>query len=393
MTKKLPKTALFCTLFALFQCLAASCVFAQSPFNVQWDERSTSDKTKQTNDEAARGDPTPSNVGHGRSMEIPHESIPSPVVLAAIQSNPVGEYDDAMKEIAPKVLKQAIQNPTYPQETPHDLQIIEAAAKENFENKNYLNAFNLYQHYEKRMQEAGFDLRQTDLLQNQILVAFKAQKFDHAIAYLHQLDILEPDPQNVDKFEAIRNLVEHRIYQEYPNTVFIRGQTNDYQTWKRIHQYSRPLFFAICLALWGCLFVLSAIIYAHYTLQKRSSRKLVYALLPLWALAAYFLLSLVVEREYTREMQFAVLLDNTSLRANVSPNPQQITDPSFAEGLTVRILSQNEDWSFIQRADGMTAWISNSDIYKLRTLDQATMNLPIKAYRESQQNDASKFNE
>ena len=77
------------------------------------------------------------------------------------------------------------------------------------------------------------------------------------------------------------------------------------------------------------------------------------------------------------------MLDSTSLKSDISPNPKSFEEPGYAEGLIVKVISQNADWAFIERADGKTAWVSNTDIYKLRSVDRATMNLGIKAYRES----------
>ena len=263
------------------------------------------------------------------------------------------------------------------------LQALEKRAKESYDNRQYTNAFTLYREYEIQMRNAGYDVIQPDLLHNQMLAALKAQKFGYAIAYLQQLEIIAPSRDNRQKLAAIQSLVEYNISQQYPDAIFVRGKTDKFQTWQRVHRYSKPELFTFMIAIWAAFFLIIGAIYLLPYFYDRKPQKLFLSLILLQLLLICALVLLISNRQSTENLQFAVLLDSTSLKSDISPNPKSFEEPGYAEGLIVKVISQNADWAFIERADGKTAWVSNTDIYKLRSVDRATMNLGIKAYRES----------
>ena len=334
---------------------------AQHAQNVKQNRQSETKRMRMTHISAEDEDENGSAEPNAGSRALPDNGLHSAVPTAAFVFQP-----------------SKTASPAHAMAFLHDL---EQLAKESCEKRQYGNALSIYREYETQMRNAGYDVLQIDLLHNQMIAALKAGKLGYAIAYLQQIEILAPSKENRNKLAALRSLVEYGISQNNPDAVFVRGQADNFQTWLRVSHFSQPQIYAIVLVIWTALFAFLGIAYAAQYVSKRNPKKVILTLVPLWISLFAVIVVIVAEHQTAKKLRYAVLLDTMSLSTDISPNPKRVSEQGFAEGQIVAVHSQNEKWSYIERADGVTAWVANTDIYPLRSVDQATMNSDIKAYR------------
>ncbi len=353
---------------------------AQTPKNVQTDANGNSAPT--ISDAQHAQNIKQNRQSETRRMRMTHISAEDETGNAAQNADRVGLSENGQKTAVPTepfVLQPSkTASPAHATAYLHDL---EHFAKESFEKRQYDNVLGIYREYETQMRNAGYDALQIDLLHNQMLAALKAGKLGYAIAYLQQIEIIAPSKENRNKLAALRSLVEYGISQNNPDAVFVRGQADNFQTWQRVSHFSQPQIYAIVLVIWAALFAFLGMGYAAQFITKQNPKKVILTIIPLWIILLVVFAVIITEHRTAKNFRYAILLDTASLSADISPNPKRVGEQGFAEGQIVAVLSQNEKWSYIKRADGVTAWVSNNDIYRLRSVDQATMNSGIKAYR------------
>lgn len=238
------------------------------------------------------------------------------------------------------------------------LQRIEDEALQHFQNGDIAAACHGYAQLEQRMIAEGFAPRQPDLLFNQSLCAVHAKQYGTAIAYLKQANLLRRDDETTDAIEKLTRYIEHGVYQTAPDTRFVRGTSDRYDRWEATHALSEVDYIHIFLVLWGVLFALLTGILILNALARPISRKICAAVFLLWTICLAIACTAVLMRRAAASDAYGVVTAIT--------NPP---DSAFIPGLTVRILSESDGMSLIQRADGVTCRIPTQNLYPLRGKD------------------------
>lgn len=240
-----------------------------------------------------------------------------------------------------------------------DLNRLENAALQHFQKGDIVAACNDYVQLEQRMLAEGFAHLQPDLLFNQALCAVHAKQYGTAIAYLKQANLLRRDPETTDAIEKLTRYIEHGVYQTAPNTRFVRGTSDRYDRWEATHAFSDVDYIHLFLVLWIILFALLTGMLILNALARPISRKICAAVFLLWAIGLAIACTGVLMRRDAANDAYGVV--------TAISNPP---DSAFIPGLTVRILSESDSMSLVQRADGVTCRIPTQNIYRLRGKDE-----------------------
>jgi hypothetical protein len=246
----------------------------------------------------------------------------------------------------------------------NSLASLERKAQQFFDDNQPVRALEVYQYLENSFAEDGWDHLQPDLLYNQAIACYRAGKTGSAIGYLKQLDLLQPSDEISAQIHELQMLIEHNVYRKAPGTMFVRGESNEYATWKLLQQFPMSSLHLGILIAWPCLFVLIGFI-----ILKRRNKRLRLVLgttIVLTSLILGLLGFMVFQKHRIESLQFGVLTGTDSLRT-APVNGPHVDDKSFVPGITVRIVSSTGDWLQIERFDGIRAWLSSNDLYKLHT--------------------------
>ena len=252
----------------------------------------------------------------------------------------------------------------------NSLASLEAKAQKFLADNQPVRALEVYQYLENTLTEDGWDTLQPDLLYNQAIACYRAGKTGTAIGYLKQLNLLQPSDEISAQIHELQMLIEHNVYRKAPGTMFVRGESNDFATWKLMQQFSMSSLHIGILIAWTCLFVLVALLILKH--QNSRLRLILVTTMILTGLVLGLLGFMVFQKHRVEPLQFGVLTGTDSLRA-APVNGPLIEDKAFVPGITVRIVSTTGDWLQIERFDGIRAWLSSNDLYRLRTQEQRSL--------------------
>ncbi len=244
------------------------------------------------------------------------------------------------------------------------LEMLEQMASEQI-NSGYPDvALEVYRQYENNMLEEGWSGLQPDLLKNQAIAAYRVGRYGECMAYLKQLSIVDETLEIREMISELQTLIEHRVYQKSPNLAFVRGNGNEYSSWKMTHQFSEN-YIRICLM--GCLTCF--FILASFMVIFRKRRAIFYIFLAISVVMFIFSCGIGLLWycwKSTDELQFGVLLDDFTLRVEPGIESKIIEDRAFVPGMTVNILSTVPGWVKVGRVDRVVGWVENYNCYLLR---------------------------
>lgn len=245
-----------------------------------------------------------------------------------------------------------------------DLAGIEQNAAKLMEEGHPENALEIYHHYEREIILRGWDRLQIDLLHNEAVASYHSGKLAETSAYAKQLYILDPTPWRDELKRDVEMLIEHRLYREYPDMTFQRGQASNYALWESVHRFSQAELRTVFLISWSVLFLF---IMAAYLLKKH--KKIQIFILCVIAMSLMFTITMAVLNILyytTSSMRFGVIENNQALHTEADYDSQILPPNAFIPGMTVEILSTVPGWVKVMRIDGETAWIRAEDLYILR---------------------------
>lgn len=245
------------------------------------------------------------------------------------------------------------------------LQTLEDSARRQIEDKRPDIALDIYRQYEKEMIDKGWDALNADLLRNQAISAYQAGLFGESLAYLKQLIMIGDNEQNRQMLNEVQTLIEHNIFQKFPNHAFVRGDSDNFIEWKYSHKapcQNIKLMVLFSFSIF-CLMTSLAII-----LRKRG-RGVKIILISLTLLA---LLSSIENYAFyshwknSDNLSFGVLLDTLDMRTEPDKTGTLLPQNTFIPGMTVQIVATVPGWVKVIRADGETGWAETGNCYLLR---------------------------
>ena len=245
-----------------------------------------------------------------------------------------------------------------------DLAGIEQEAAKLMEENHPDNALEIYHYYEREMILQNWDRLQIDLLHNKAVASYRSGKLAETVAYAKQIYILEPTPWRDELKRDVEMLIEHKLYHEYPDMTFQRGQPSNYALWETVHRYSQTELRTAFILSWSILFLL---ILAAYLLKKH--KKIQMFFLCATAMSLIFTITMAVFcilHHTTSNMHFGVIENNQALHVEADYDSKTLPPNAFIPGMTVEILSTIPGWVKVMRIDGETAWIRAEDLYILR---------------------------
>ena len=249
------------------------------------------------------------------------------------------------------------------------LDALENMAKSYLDDDKPELALNIYQQYQSLLETQNYNPLNPQLLFNQAIAAYRAGHTGLAIAYLKQLNIIQESSVVSDAINKLRLTIEHKVYQNAPDTAFIRGYSKDYNLWAHAHRMTKPQLHGLMLALWTAIFLLTGFSLAKRHISKNRLNLILLVFLSLICILFCIIACYAYQRIQSEHMTFAVLINNHTLRSSDDPNAPPIHDNAFVEGLTLRILDSKNGWSQIRRADGKIAWCPSQDLYILKAKD------------------------
>ncbi len=249
--------------------------------------------------------------------------------------------------------------------TPEDFNTMAALdlnAREAFDQGDYAKAANLYKDYEVLVKKLNAPHLPADLLFNQALVSYKNQQVPLAFAQLKQLSLVRSDDKTTEMQQQLQRFIELKVHDSQPNTGFVRGDSNEFVFWSWSQYYAketvRCFLFVNLVGFFACLV---ALLYAKKTFVRR-----IVILLVVYFLALSLLLMIFdFIRIQTQDLKFAILLDESAVRAIPSYDAPIATEDAFMPGLTVKVLVERENWTLIERSDKRTVWVPNEALYRL----------------------------
>ncbi len=249
-------------------------------------------------------------------------------------------------------------------ETQVSLEALEDLASSLVSSGNPSGALDVYRRYEIQMVEEGWSEQQPDLLLNEAVAAYRAGQFGLSMALIRQHYILSRDSTVREAIEEIQMLIEYRVYQKSPNTAFVRGQSDDYMRWESVHYYSAQENRVILLVIWSSIFIVLGLVLFVVRISRRRSILLLLLMIEIVLLFSYGGISL--RHSMTEGMRFGVLTDVSSLRTTPGMMGTKYKDDAFVPGMVVGIVTSVPGWVQVRRVDGVTAWLSNAEVYVLR---------------------------
>ncbi len=242
---------------------------------------------------------------------------------------------------------------------------IENQAFQEFKDGAYQRASQSYDQLRILLHQEHYSAFQPDLLYNQALTHYHMGNPALALAEFKQAYLLTNDEIYQTYIDQLQELLELRAHKAAPNTVFMRGDSDEYMYWSIVQYYPHENlrwaeFITLCLIF--------ALISGIIKIKKKSPRILMGILLS-YFIVFYTILGIISGIQlYTAKMSFAVVLDADIIR-NEPRNeaaPMQ-HESAFLPGITVQVISKHDTWMLIQRMDGLTAWIPSEGLYPLKT--------------------------
>lgn len=252
----------------------------------------------------------------------------------------------------------------YAQDVSPKLSELEQAAKKRLDEDKPQDAIGIYHQYAYQMVEEGWAALQPDLLTNLAIANYRAGNLGAAMANLKQLSILKDSPKVDDEIKDLQMLIEHRAYQNAPNTAFVRGQSRDYLLWESVHRFSRSQLNMAVIFVWSLLFISLGAFLIIPALKK--SRVIFGILISTWMIFVICMGIFTLQHRMTDDQIYGVLMQTSSLRHEPGYEAAPVEDPAFVPGMTVSVISSVEGWIKVERMDGVTCWMDVNDFYLLR---------------------------
>ena len=227
------------------------------------------------------------------------------------------------------------------------------------------DALETYRAFDVLLNQVDPHSYQTELLYNQAVVAYKAGKYGLAIGYFTRLSLTDKSPEIAENIHSLQMVVEHQIFQDNPEQVYVRGVSERYLNWVRLQRWTKCELNTLFIMMWTAVLVTAVLC----VLMRRKRKSFMYACAFLVTLVAGFIATGIIEYDAYRygDDLWGVLVDNSDLTA--CPGTQESRDlAGFIPGQIVGVSKKTDDLWEIERVDGEHTCVRPEHVYMLSGL-------------------------